>query len=40
VLSGILAEQSPEVETAVSQHGFQNIEKRQQGEWVALSARR
>jgi ribosomal protein L11 methyltransferase len=38
VLSGILAEQSAEVEAALTKVGFRRVEKRQQGDWVALSA--
>jgi ribosomal protein L11 methyltransferase len=40
VLSGILAEQSDEVGSALEAHGFQRIEKCQLGDWVALAARR
>jgi ribosomal protein L11 methyltransferase len=40
ILSGILAEQSPLVEAALDVHGFQRVEKRQMGDWVALAARR
>ena len=40
ILSGILEEQSPEVETALDAHGFHQVEKRQMGDWVALAARR
>jgi ribosomal protein L11 methyltransferase len=40
ILSGILAEQSPEVEAALDAHGFNRIEKQQLGDWVALAARR
>jgi ribosomal protein L11 methyltransferase len=39
VLSGILEEQSPEVEVALIKHGFQLVDKRQSGDWVALLAR-
>jgi ribosomal protein L11 methyltransferase len=38
VLSGILAEQSPAVETAMHRHQFKLVERRQQGDWVALWA--
>ena len=38
VLSGILAEQSPEVEQALSRHGMTLLERRQSGDWVALAA--
>jgi len=40
VLSGILAEQSPEVEAALRQHNLALLERRQVGDWVALAARR
>ena len=40
ILSGILAEQSPEVETALDMHGFHHVDKRQMGDWVALAAQR
>ncbi len=39
VLSGILAEQSGEVEAAISKHGLALVDKRQVGDWVALAAR-
>jgi ribosomal protein L11 methyltransferase len=39
VLSGILAEQSPEVEAALRQHNLALLERRQVGDWVALAAR-
>ena len=38
VLSGILAEQSPEVEAALSRHGLNLLERCQSGDWVALAA--
>lgn len=38
VLSGILAEQSGEVEAAISKHGLVLVDKRQEGDWVALAA--
>jgi ribosomal protein L11 methyltransferase len=38
VLSGILAEQSPDVEAALSRHGFTLHERRQSGDWMALAA--
>ena len=38
VLSGILAEQSPEVEAALIPHGLKLLERRQSGDWVALAA--
>jgi ribosomal protein L11 methyltransferase len=37
ILSGILADQSPEVEAALQEHGFSQLEKRQMGDWVALA---
>jgi ribosomal protein L11 methyltransferase len=40
VLSGILAEQSPEVEAALAQHGLKLLERRQSGDWVALAAQK
>lgn len=40
ILSGILAEQSENVELALNQHGFQHIKRRQMGDWVALAAGR
>ena len=40
ILSGILAEQSPEVEMALQAHGFHLADKRQTGDWVALAASR
>ena len=39
VLSGILDEQSPEVEAALDRHGLTLLERRQSGDWVALAAR-
>ena len=39
VLSGILTEQSPEVEAALRQHNLALLERRQVGDWVALAAR-
>lgn len=36
VLSGILAEQSPQVEAAAEQAGLRLVERRQMGDWVAL----
>ena len=38
VLSGILLEQSPEVESALEMHGFRLVQKYQMGDWVALAA--
>jgi ribosomal protein L11 methylase PrmA len=40
ILSGILAEQSAEVEHALQAHGFHLVDKRQSGDWVALAASR
>ena len=40
ILSGILAEQSRDVETALEEHGYQLVEKPQIGDWVAIAARR
>ncbi len=40
ILSGILAEQSPDVESALEEHGYQLVEKPQIGDWVAIAARR
>ena len=40
ILSGILAEQSSEVESALGGHGFHLERKSQMGDWVALAARR
>jgi ribosomal protein L11 methyltransferase len=40
ILSGILAEQSIEVESAVKVHGYTLIRKSQMGDWVALAALR
>ena len=39
ILSGILAEQSPEVERALDEHGFHRVKKSHIGDWVALAAR-
>ena len=39
VLSGILEEQSPEVEAALIKHGLLLVDKHQSGDWVALLAR-
>jgi ribosomal protein L11 methyltransferase len=36
ICSGVLADQSREVETAARMHGLQMIERRQAGDWVAL----
>ncbi len=38
VLSGILEEQSPEVEAALASHGFRLVDKLQMGDWVAIAA--
>ena len=40
ILSGILAEQSPEVESALEKHGFCQVSRCQMGDWVALAAYR
>lgn len=40
VLSGILAEQSPEVEAALRRHGMKLHKHCQSGDWVALAAQR
>jgi len=40
VLSGILAEQSPDVEAALTRHGLKLLERRQCGDWVALAAQK
>jgi ribosomal protein L11 methyltransferase len=40
ILSGILAEQSAEVENALHAQGFHQVDKHQMGDWVALAARR
>ncbi len=40
ILSGILAEQSTEVETALVAHGFHQIRKQQMGDWIALVGQR
>jgi ribosomal protein L11 methyltransferase len=36
ILSGILEEQSEDVELALQKHGLHLVERRQQGDWVAL----
>ena len=38
ILSGILLEQSPEVESALDEHGYRLVRKSQMGDWVALAA--
>jgi ribosomal protein L11 methyltransferase len=38
VLSGILAEQCGDVEGALQEHGLRRVERRQEGDWVALLA--
>ena len=38
ILSGILVEQSPEVESALDEHGYRLVQKLQMGDWVALAA--
>ena len=40
ILSGILAEQSSEVESALEIYGFHLLKKSQMGDWVALAAQR
>ena len=40
ILSGILAEQSPEVGRALDEHGFHKVKRLQMGDWVALAAQR
>lgn len=40
VLSGILAEQSREVEAALGHHNLKLLERRQYGDWVALAAQK
>ena len=40
ILSGILSEQKTEIEAALKRKGFQQINCRQQGDWVALLGRR
>jgi len=40
ILSGILAEQSSEVEAVLDVHGFHLVRKSQMGDWVALTAQR
>lgn len=40
VLSGILEEQSADVEAALRKHGLRLVERRQQGDWVALWAQK
>ncbi len=40
ILSGILEEQSSDVELALQDHGFHLADKRQTGDWVALAAQR
>ncbi len=40
ILSGILADQCQDVLSALNEHGFQLVERRQMGDWVALAARR
>jgi ribosomal protein L11 methyltransferase len=38
VLSGILAEQCEDVEAALQAHGLRRVDRRQEGDWVALLA--
>jgi len=40
VLSGILAEQSSEVEAALARHKLELLQRKQSGDWVALAAQR
>jgi len=40
ILSGILEEQSPEVELALEVNGYHQVRKSQMGDWVALAAQR
>ena len=40
VLSGLIAKNLPEIETALRHHGFNTIEPQQEGDWYALIARR
>ena len=40
ILSGILLEQSPEVESALDEHGYRLVRKSQMGDWVAIAAQR
>jgi ribosomal protein L11 methyltransferase len=40
ILSGILADQSPDVEAALKAQGLRLVEKRQMGDWVAIAAQR
>jgi ribosomal protein L11 methyltransferase len=40
ILSGILVDQSTQVEAALGEHGFNQLEKRQLGDWVAIAAQR
>jgi ribosomal protein L11 methyltransferase len=39
ILSGIIAEQAAEVESALSRHGLRLVDRRQEGDWLALLAR-
>jgi ribosomal protein L11 methyltransferase len=39
VLSGILEEQAAEVQAAIQKHGLHVIDRRQQGDWVALGVK-
>ncbi len=39
ILSGILAEQADQVQLAAQKHGMRFIERRQMGDWVALTCR-
>jgi len=40
ILSGILAEQSPDVESALAMHGYCVVHKPHVGDWVAIAAQR
>jgi len=40
ILSGIIEDQSPDVEDAIERHRLRLVERRQQGDWVALHAAR
>ena len=40
ILSGILVEQSAEIEAAAAQHGLQFVERGQVGDWVALAVKK
>jgi ribosomal protein L11 methylase PrmA len=40
ILSGILAEQSAEIEAAAAQSGLQLVERRQVSDWVAFAVKK